>query len=289
MSKPSLQLNKILKDHQEWLKGEGGKRADLRGADLTKANLGRAALGGADLRRANLIWANLSWADLNEANLIWANLSKANLIGANLRRADLIGANLMEADLRRANLIWADLNEANLIWADLSKANLSGANLRRADLSEANLIGANLSWADLNEANLSGANLNGADLRRAKIEFYLFPSIRLLSTMPLDGLSDKLTLELMRRDAYAHPYPERFDEWAKGGDCPYQCEETFWQFTVKRELWHRGNPHMADRDLILAICKEKGWGIRGHLEIREQKIGNIHENPDMLERESNGN
>jgi hypothetical protein len=26
---------------------------------------------------------------------------------------------------------------------------------------------------------------------------------------------------------------------------------------------------MTDRDLILAICKEKGWGISGYLEIKK--------------------
>jgi len=193
------ELEKILKDHQDWLQDDGGKRANLR----------------------------------------WANLTKANLTKANLTKADLS-------------------------WADLSGANLSGANLSGADLSGADLREANLSAADLYKADLSGAYLIGA-----KIIFTYWPSITLLSSMPLGDLSDELTLELMRRDAYAHPYPEKFDEWALGENCPYQNEETFWQFTVKRELWHRGNPQMADRDLILAICKEKGWGIRGHLEIRE--------------------
>jgi len=63
----------------------------------------------------------------------------------------------------------------------------------------------------------------------------------------------------MRRDAYAHPHPERFDVWANGGDCPYQNEDRFWLFELKRELWRRGKPKMTDRDLIVAICKEKEW------------------------------
>jgi len=70
----------------------------------------------------------------------------------------------------------------------------------------------------------------------------------------------------MRRDAYAHPHPEKFDEWAKGGDCPYQNEERFWLFNEDAELWKPGLPQMADRDLIVAICKENGWGIKGVLE-----------------------
>ena len=129
-----------------------------------------------------------------------------------------------------------------------------------AEKNKANLRGANLS-----EANLRGANLSEANLWGAKIAFYQFPSIRFLSSMELGELSDALSLELMRRDAYAHPHPERFDDWAKGGDCPYQNEERFWYFDLKREIWSPGFPQMIDRNLILAICKEKGWGIRDYL------------------------
>jgi hypothetical protein len=91
------------------LRGEGGKRANLRWANLSGANL---------------LEANLSGAHLSGANLLEANLSGANLSGANLLEANLSGANLSGADLRGANLRWANLREA-----DLSGANLSGANL----------------------------------------------------------------------------------------------------------------------------------------------------------------
>jgi len=189
--------------------------------------------------------ANLSGANLDEANLSWANLFWANLDGANLSGANLSGANLSGANLSGANL-----DEANL-----SGANLSGANLSGANLDEANLNGANL-----NGANLSGANLSGANL-----EFFRFPSIRLISSIQLSLISNNLALELMRRDADGHPYPEKFDEWAKGGDCPYQNEERFWLFNEKREAWKPGKPQMSDKDLIIALCKEKGWKIRNYI------------------------
>ena len=129
-------LKNILDKHLKWLRGEnGGKRANLSGADLSWADLFRA-----NLSRANLSWANLSGADLSGANLSgadlsWADLSWANLFRANLFRANLSGADLSWADLSRANLSGADLSWANLSGADLSRANLSGA-----DLSEANYI-----------------------------------------------------------------------------------------------------------------------------------------------------
>jgi len=196
---------------------------------------------------------NLSWA--TGADLSRANLSEADLSRANLSEANLSGANLSEADLSRANLSWADLSGA-----DLSRANLSGANL-----SWANLSWANLSWANLSGADLSGANLSGANLHEAYLEFYNFPSIRTISSIYLYKLPDNLNLELMRRDAVAHPHPEKFDEWASGGGCPYSNEERFWLFDPEKSIWSPGEPQMDDVTLILEICKSQGWHIRDYL------------------------
>jgi hypothetical protein len=86
----------------------------------------------------------------------------------------------------------------------------------------------------------------------------------------LEELTDKLTIELMRRDAFGHPKPEKFDEWSKGGDCPYTTnEERLWSFAENRELWKKGDPTMRDSDLIIAICREKGWGIENYLKIEK--------------------
>lgn len=102
-------LEKILTEHTLWLHNEGGKRADLRGADLGEADLKGANLREADFRGANLGEADLRGANLRKANLGWANLSEADLRGADLR-----GANLGWANLRGTNLGGARLSEANL-------------------------------------------------------------------------------------------------------------------------------------------------------------------------------
>ena len=145
--------------------------------------------------------------------------------------------------------------------AEKHRANLDGANLDGANLNRANLDGANLDGA-----NLDGANLNWATLDGATLEFHQLPSIRLLSSIPLGNLSDTLCLELMRRDAYGHPKPELFDQWANGeSGCPYQHEERFWRFVENSKVWKPGDPEMRDYDLIIAICKAKGWKIKGYL------------------------
>ena len=95
-------LKRILEDHKRWLGGQGGTKADLRGATLAEADLRGANLAEANLRGADLAEANLRGADLREANL-----AEADLYGANLAEADLYGANLRGADLYWANLCGA--------------------------------------------------------------------------------------------------------------------------------------------------------------------------------------
>ena len=85
------ELNKIVEQHQHWLRedceGWEGMRADLTRADLTEANLTRA-----DLTEADLTGADLTGADLTEANLMRADLMRADLTGADLTGANLTGA-----------------------------------------------------------------------------------------------------------------------------------------------------------------------------------------------------
>ena len=117
-------LYEIIANHGRWLRDEGGKRADLSGA-----NLYRAELCEAELCEADLCEADLCEADLCGANLYKANLERANLIGANLHRANLIGADLEGADLAEANLCGANLHKANLDGANLIGANLEGTTM----------------------------------------------------------------------------------------------------------------------------------------------------------------
>lgn len=97
-------LDKILKNHELWLNGEGGEYADLRGVNLKGADLRYANLNNIDLRCADLYSADLRYADLRYANLNSANLSGASLYNANLTGANLSGTNLYSSNLNNANL-----------------------------------------------------------------------------------------------------------------------------------------------------------------------------------------
>ena len=144
-----------------------GRFMDLRGADLSYANLRGARMSGALLDNANL-----SHADLRGTHLDDARLKKARLDNANLRDANLIKADLDTANLRHANLFSARLYNARLWNANLSYANLFRVILKNTDLDNANLRFANVNFRGTFNSNFRNADLSGArGLNPKKVEF----------------------------------------------------------------------------------------------------------------------
>jgi uncharacterized protein YjbI with pentapeptide repeats len=129
--------------------------ADLSQAELQSAELPKAHLAGIDLHEAKMNHANLAGSDFSNANMIHIELRRSNLKEAKLSEAYLSGAHLHEADLHTAVLIKALLNDASMIQANLQDADISGGNLVGADLSCAALQGANLSDAKCRPARTS--------------------------------------------------------------------------------------------------------------------------------------
>ncbi len=193
------ELEKILSDHEEWLKDNvKGKQAtflkkDLKGYRLGGKNLSGAffiysVLSEATLDSSILIGSSFNTCNLSSVSLIEANLENITVInsclqGAYLTSAILKGSTFRDVDLSKsylskANLENADLSgciirnakfyDSNLISAQFEGADLSESILGKCDLRDANLYNANLTNSDLLDANLDGADLRNANLTGAK-------------------------------------------------------------------------------------------------------------------------
>lgn len=105
-------LKRGVKSWNRWRATAGGEDLfpDLRGADLK----------GAELSDANLRLADLSGANLSGASFVMANLTAAGLEGANLSRADLSFAILSHAHLDGANLRQAIFSHTEIGDTDLT-------------------------------------------------------------------------------------------------------------------------------------------------------------------------
>lgn len=121
-------------------KGPAGSEGEQ--ACLRFGNLGE----GRDLRGLDLSWADLTGvvgerADLRNARLRGATATDAHLAGVNLSGADLMAADLSRSDLRNADLTDADLRHTDLERADLSGADFTGARVGGILLENARLDG----------------------------------------------------------------------------------------------------------------------------------------------------
>ncbi len=120
---------------------------DFSDSDFGVLNLHGSCLSYANFRRSKLKQIDLSAADLRGIDLSEANLSRSDLQTADLRGADINNVMMFMATLDGANLQGADLSASSLDLTTLAGANLQGANLcgtylRGIDLSDVNLTGA---------------------------------------------------------------------------------------------------------------------------------------------------
>jgi Pentapeptide repeats (8 copies) len=125
---------------------QSGER-DFSDSDFGVLSLHGSCLNYANFRRSKLKQIDWSAADLRGIDLSEANLSRSDMQDADLRGAAINNVMMFMATLDGANLQGADLSASSLDLTTLARANLQGANLcgtylRGIDLSEANLTGA---------------------------------------------------------------------------------------------------------------------------------------------------
>ncbi|MFI7497745.1 pentapeptide repeat-containing protein [Streptomyces sp. NPDC049687] len=150
--------------------GSGFYDADLRGADLTRADLRDGMYESAWFDDARMSESLLGNADFDQATFINADLSHAWWNGASFENADLTGANLTGADFLGDDEGILDLSGAEFSGADLTEANLTGAYAVEADFSKdsaQDIPAATLTRTNFTNTELRGARLDGADRRTA--------------------------------------------------------------------------------------------------------------------------
>lgn len=153
------------------LGGSGFYDADLRGSDLTHADLRFGSFEKVWFDDARMSGSFLGEGNFKDATFINTDLNHAWWNGASFTGADMTGANLTSADYfdqesdQVLNLSFTEMSGANL-----TDANLSGAYVYGADFSEdpsQDIPAATLRRTDFTDAELSGARLDGTDRRTA--------------------------------------------------------------------------------------------------------------------------
>jgi len=123
------ELKKILYKHNLWLKGEGGKPANLENADLRNKNLHHTSLTGVNLRNANFSGSMYTYVDFTGAMISGAVFHHTYFNCVNFQ-----GANLQLADFTDSTLIHVNFNYTDLNGAIFKCAHISDINFRNATL-----------------------------------------------------------------------------------------------------------------------------------------------------------
>lgn len=116
-----------------------------------------------DLENADLSCMELRGVNLSNANLIGVNLQASDLTNANLRNAILIAARLFEADLTNANLSGANLTAALFGDTQCRGTNFSGASLHGTSLAQSNFSNADFSNCEIYGVAVWDIDLEGAN------------------------------------------------------------------------------------------------------------------------------
>lgn len=127
-----VELDKIIDEHQKWVRGLSGQRANLSNCDIS----------GLDMGYSNLIDGIFVNADMSSVDLTRTVLDAAKMSGAILKGANLSFANLFFTDLSRVDLSGAILKGAFFYRSDLTSCkfkdnrDLQNAIFKDVDLSK---------------------------------------------------------------------------------------------------------------------------------------------------------
>ena len=200
--------------HMDWLReGVSSWNARQRGnfvdPQLDGEDVSRW-IGGNEREDIRVISAQLRGINLSKANLTNSTLRDTDLSGSHFGMADLTGAKLIGSRFDGSMFIDSQLTRANLMSASLENTKLWLTSLDSAILAGTNAKGAEFWECDLNRTHLYGANLNDARFIRSKpwrANLFWSPDQQPLQPVTLEvdtinGLNDLLVVMRDLQTAY---------------------------------------------------------------------------------------
>ncbi len=188
------ELIEILESHRAWREGRGGKRADLRYADLREIDASGLDFQGVDMwgvnaEGGNFQGANMQRVDAQEgnfqgANMFWVSAKDGNFWGADMRWVNARRGNFQDADMwgvsaqggnfQKSDMRGVDAQEGNFPWADMRGVDARRGNFRDANFKEASLDGVKIDYRTIGlqaapEGTLIGWGKKGGKIVKLEI------------------------------------------------------------------------------------------------------------------------
>lgn len=143
----------VIKEHEKWLAGKGGKRAEIIDQKIEN--------GGDEIFNLSV---NIKNVNLSKAILKNVEVSGLNMENVNLEGADISGLfTCIHGEWKNVNLEGANLEGCNITMYTFDNVNFSNANMKNARFMVCEFVNSNLEGANLEGANLEGSVFNGTD------------------------------------------------------------------------------------------------------------------------------
>jgi hypothetical protein len=227
-------LSQILKDHELWLEGKGGKCANFCDIDLNCFGFKQV---------------NFSYANFKNVNLHKADLRAAIFYGAKFNNVNFNGADLSGSDFRNVNISKSEFNNAKFRGANLYGVNFSGLELKYANFYSASLYEAVFCGADLHGSYFFYADITGANFCRSNISFVDFERAELSKNIRATGAPHR---RAMRTDGYEFFLWHTDAGWRVMAGCRFFTMDEAWQHWEKT----RGNTPIGDESLDILTMFE---------------------------------
>lgn len=179
----------LITDLRQLVVTRHARKKDVKGLDLTGADLSDLTLEGMDFSGATLVEANFEKSRLqncrfdetllNQARFVHADVSGASFQAASasdtiFSNCRLVKVNLTQADFSVADFTDAQLSESVIAFTDFSGAKMAGAQLAACRGEFASFVDCDLSTANFADANLRGVNFTNARLDKADLSRAVF-------------------------------------------------------------------------------------------------------------------
>lgn len=161
----------------------------------------------------------------NNLDLSFSCIEDANLSGIELKDTIINHSNIYRCNLENAKLLKCNLFLSRVVSSNLSGIDLSYSTAELATFYDVNLCNSNFSGVNLLRTVFPGCILDGA-----KINFHKYTELKDILSIRLGYLPEKIYVEIMKRGCF-------------------------------NDSWALNNIEMTDNELMIEICKFKGWGI----------------------------
>lgn len=161
-------LKRLLKAHEKWVNGKGGKRLILIDETISNVDLSGVNLSRAYFKGVRLLNVNLSDAMMLETVFEICEIKYVNFSSAKLDKAIFdYSTQIIHSDFESAHMFYTRLSRSNIISSSFRRAKLTNSVIKQSHITLSNFIYTNLCNADISDNKIVGSFFMNSNIQNA--------------------------------------------------------------------------------------------------------------------------